>query len=923
MSKDKLRLICSNVRGLVCNWSSATSFCWDEFDVVAFNEIWDIKDFETLKVDGFEVKAIKIRNLARGGGTVIFGRSNILMKTVNSPFLEGIIETTGVKIGAVTFVNVYRPPSGNKDTFVDLLTQYLDTLRGQKIIIGGDFNLNALGGNFWLNNICNLYGLEVKINSITRIESQTCIDNYLTNTTGVFNVSNIAIADHQAIIAKIDLTEKLAEKDTRFKYRIMKEDNWLSFKQGINSIQILDSDSNSQWNKLLEDVKSVVEHSFPFKTAKQKYLFTMSQGLLKSRDKKNKLLRQYKAGQIDKKIYTDYNKIYRKLIKNEQSNKFREKLGEAGTNGKLKWKVIKQGLLLEPEKTRIDEICINGIFQKTEESIAKAFKDHFETCAINLTEGLPQGVDTSVSMPQGVPWSFKPTNEVELRKIILKMKNKNSSGFDGLSNRMLKREPHLFSRLLTPLINRSLEEGVFPECLKTANVIPIHKKGDKTNLNNYRPISLLPVLSKLFEKIINTQLNKIVEDKYIDENQFGFRMGYNTEDAVVKFIDKIEKDLSLGLHVVSVYIDVSKAFDSCDHQILLNKIKRTGLNDMGLSLIKSYLRDRRQVVIVNDKNGGTFVINIGVGQGTILGPTFFKIYIMDMHLCTSLFCVKFADDSSFEGSGKTRDEVQTLVNSEMNKISDWFKNNRLKLHPDKSRIIIHSRDKLVRVFLENREVQRCGYNLQEEGVKLLGIVIDENLDWKLHVRSIEKKIAKGNYLLWRYKKQLNLVTKKTLYESFVRCHLLYGLVAWGGAKESVIKPLNRTLNKIYRKFGRRFMHTSNRLAESSILRFKDELAIQESKFLWRWEKNKLPISLKQIVIERSDRLRGRRFTIDRRAKNGSINYRLTHRANNSISEIATFTSKKSLATKIKKCSLTNYNINCVNRNCYICLQGTV
>ena len=118
------------------------------------------------------------------------------------------------------------------------------------------------------------------------------------------------------------------------------------------------------------------------------------------------------------------------------------------------------------------------------------------------------------------------------------------------------------------------------------------------------------------------------------------------------------------------------------------------------------------------------------------------------------------------------------------------------------------------------------------------------------------------------------------------------------------------------------MHTTKRLVDNSILKFKDELAIQESKFLWRWEKKKLPDSLKLIVTERRDRLRGRRFTIDRRAKTGSISNRLTIRANNSISEIATFKSKKSLATKIKKCTLANYNINCTNRNCYICLQGT-
>ena len=126
--------------------------------------------------------------------------------------MEGVIETTCVKIGPIIFINVYRPPSGNKDIFVETLTQYLDTLCGQKIIIGGDFNLNVLGGNFWLNTICNLYGLKIKIDKITRIESQSCIDNYLTNTSGVFSVSDIAIADHQAITANIDISEKLARK---------------------------------------------------------------------------------------------------------------------------------------------------------------------------------------------------------------------------------------------------------------------------------------------------------------------------------------------------------------------------------------------------------------------------------------------------------------------------------------------------------------------------------------------------------------------------------------------------------------------------------------------------------------------------------------------------------------------------------------
>ena len=201
--------------------------------------------------------------------------------------------------------------------------------------------------------------------------------------------------------------------------------------------------------------------------------------------------------------------------------------------------------------------------------------------------------------------------------------------------------------MLKPLINEAIGSGIFPTCLKTANVIPIYKKGDKSNLNNYRPISLLPVLSKVFEKVLNEQITNVIEGGCIDENQFGFRQNHSTEDAVLKFIDKIQKDLSMGKHVVLVFIDVSKAFDSCNHSMIINKLGRTGLNKHGKNLMSSYLKDRKQLIVVNGVNGGSFLINIEVGQGTVLGPTLFKIYIMDLHLHSDLFCVKFADDSSF------------------------------------------------------------------------------------------------------------------------------------------------------------------------------------------------------------------------------------------------------------------------------------
>ena len=921
MRENSLRLFCSNVRGLVCNWDAATSFDWSNFDILAFNEVWSIKEFENLSVNNYEVKSVKLRANRRGGGTIIYGRNDLECVSIETPFKEGCIESTGIKIGDVVFVNVYRPPNGNRVDFSNNLTQFIGSLRSSKLIISGDFNVNYYTDAPWYNDICHGFGLAAKITTTTRVTSGTCIDNILSSIDGQYNVSDISIADHQAVIAEISFDKSQSNSSKQnFFYRQMKEANYALFNHKLyNEVIVGGINIEEKWSNLQNTIHDLVEECFPKKSSNRRYVFSMSQGLLKSRDKKNLLLRQYKNGRINKEVYTEYNKIYRKLIKTEQTKVFNSSLSNAGTDGRKKWKVIKQHLHLESSRVTIESLEVNGEVITSKADIAKSFKTHFETCAQKLAENLPQGQDTSSIMQGGEQWSFRHTSVADLLKIIRSLKNKNSAGIDCLSNHMLKKEAYRFSVLLTPLINEALDEGIFPSCLKKANIIPIFKKGDKTNLNNYRPIALLPVLSKVFEKVLNEQLTSIIDNGFIDDNQFGFRRGFSTEDAAIKFVNQIQKDLNLKKHVVTVYVDVSKAFDSCDHKILMKKIEKTGLDITGLNLMRSYLLNRSQSVSVDGIHGGTFLVNIGVGQGTILGPTLFKIYIMDLHLYTKLFCVKFADDSSFEGSGRTKDEVEQLMNSELVNIADWFKKNRLTLHPNKSRFIIHSKDKLINLNLAGTPILRCGYGLQEESVKLLGLHIDENLDWKIHVDSVSKKISKGSYLLWRHKSKLDNKTKKNLYECFIRCHILYCLTVWGGAKPSKLKPLINAIKKSWKYIGPFKQHTLNRLKKNNILKFEDELAVAESKLIWRWEKNKIPKALKSIVIEKPGNLRRRRFATSSNSPLDSIESRLSKRASLSIATITKFNSKKSLANNLKKAIINNqYSFACTRNNCYIC-----
>ena len=816
---------------------------------------------------------------------------------------------------------MYRPPSGNKQQCVDELLNWIESLNHTHLIMAGDWNLNILNADKnYFDTLCNATNLKPKIKSITRLASGTCIDNVITDLDGNFRVSNICIADHQGISFEIQ-TSITPKNKAKYTYREMKESNWQTFKTEINRIELRGRETNEKWENLLSDIKIVVNLSFPEKQRTTHYKFTMSQGLIKSKNKKNKLLKLYKQGTLDKSIYIRYNKLYRKLVEKEKENNFKDRLLEAGANSKKKWQILKKELKLTQTSDTIESINLRGEVFTEPQAIANNFKAHFESCAQELAENLPQTGDCDILIDQYEEFNFSTVELKDIDKIIKGLLPKSSSGFDNLSNRMLKKERSTFSKLLLPLINESLNKGNFPDSLKIAKVIPIHKKGDKLNMNNYRPISLLPVMSKVFEKVINTQLNQRLEGmNIVDNDQYGFRTGHGTDDAITKFVDMIERELTNNKHVCSIYIDVSKAFDSCDHTILLQKLKRIGLAENSLNLMKSYLKDRTQEVWVGKQCGGRFKINIGVGQGTVLGPTLFKIYIIDMYRSTTLFNMRFADDTSLIGSGKNREETEEKINSELDKLYKWFCNNKLTLHPDKSRFIIHTKDKLINLRLGSRNIMRCGYNLQEEGVKLLGITIDENLDWKLQTKQVTKKIGKGNYLLWRYRKQLTTNMKKTLYESFVRCHITYCNIVWGAKKSREKTDLIKILKRIWKKVDGRQMHTEKKLKELGIIKFCDEIRLAECKLVWRWDKAKIPKGLANIIKEKNNRqLRTRQFERKANWKTNSIAYRLTTRALKEIEEISCAKSKGGLKKKYKKIILQAYDSDpCRTRNCYIC-----
>lgn len=304
-------------------------------------------------------------------------------------------------------------------------------------------------------------------------------------------------------------------------------------------------------------------------------------------------------------------------------------------------------------------------------------------------------------------------------------------GYDDISPKVLRHTSSLVSIPLTHIINLSLKTGKFPDQLKIARVIPIYKSGDRREINNYRPISILPAFNKIFEKIISLRLINYLEcNNLLTEYQHGFRAHRSTESAILQFINYVYLALEEKKHVAGVFIDLSKAFDTLDHNILVHKLKYLGIRGEPLNLFKSYLIGRKQAVYCNQSYSPLKSIDKGVPQGSVLGPIFFLIYINDIvNVSTNLEFVIYADDTTLLVKDENLDSLHSNLISELNNIKLWVKANKLNINNSKTNYI----------FFQNRSVKNSLNPIQLDGeviqqvthTQCLGVTIDENLNWKI------------------------------------------------------------------------------------------------------------------------------------------------------------------------------------------------
>ena len=505
-----------------------------------------------------------------------------------------------------------------------------------------------------------------------------------------------------------------------------------------------------------------------------------------------------------------------------------------------------------------DSITVNSSSISDLNQIAEEFNNHFANVGKSLANSLKDSNtnDESIYLKHPCPTSIflQPTTPLEIMVLINSLKLNKAKSHDDIDPYFLKIAAPILAFPLSVFLNHCLTFGTFPNRLKLAKVVPVFKKGLTDQLSNYRPISLLPSLSKLFERIIHSRLLSFFEyNNTIVTTQYGFRHNRSTIHPILDLITSCFDNINNKKYSTLLFLDIKKAFDSVSHKKLIRKLEHYGIRGVANDLIKSYLEKRKQFVSIANFNSSDLVIEYGVPQGSILGPLLFLIYINDLPSCLQSLPRFFADDTALLITGKTLKDIQFQANLELSNVLQWMNANSLILNAAKSEALV------VSPYVRKSEPPvtfEIGKDFFQSSIsaKYLGVTIDNHLSFNQHITLLENKIARSVGVISKLRFYLPQSSLVILYFSLVHTHLLYALPVWASTYNTYLSKLKRLQNKAVRIISRtsikdRITPNYHRL---EILKLDDLYTLEIAKLMYQFTQNKLPDTFDHYFTYSSD-----------------------------------------------------------------------
>ena len=879
-----------------------------EFDILAISESKIKKNTEpivNIQLDKYH-NPISTPTEAEKGGVLIYVNKKITdykirsdltskmyaSKTLESAFIEIKNEKTSNDIIGV----VYRHPCLELNTFNDTyLGPLMDTLaleNKKNIYIAGDFNVNLLNvsqhanSSEFFDTLCSNHllpsiSLPTKLNTSG---NHTLIDNIFIN---MFNpdiisgniVSNLSDGHLPSFVIIPKPNQNHLPKKHNFYKRSLKnfdpsKNNFANIKTAaLKDLEKLDlkkiievdkRDANISFNNFITAINPVIDKYMPLvkisnKSHKRRYKPWITSEIRKDIQNREKILRKVirtkdplRRATIEANYKLKRNQIV-EAIKRSKQNFYSEYFTENNGNLRKIWQGIKDIINIKSRSfespTSINE---NGNIITDPHEIPNCFVRHYASVADNiLSERKYNGTgnyhEYLPSQPSPLSLFLQPCDSVEISTIINKFNIHKGTGPNSIPPLFLQCMLSELAEPLSLIANICFETGTHPDKLKIAKVTPIYKKGSKLLTCNYRPISLLSNINKLFEKLVHTRVFTFLNNQCtFYEHQYGFRPKHSTNHTLINITENIREALDKGKYACGVFVDFQKAFDTVNHEILLGKLHHYGICGLPYNWFKSYLYNREQYVSVLGFDSNKLIMKHGVPQGSVLGPLLFLIYINDLHRSISTSTTyHFADDTNLLTIGESFHSIESKLNKDLKGLYKWLLANKISLNATKTELVIFRKPS---VLTPSLKLKINGTRIYPSpSIKYLGVLIDEFLNGEAHCKQLHAKlnrskgmIAKARHFLSN--RESNLLA---IYHSIYSSHMIYGCQIWGQNNSPSFNRIKVNQNNALRlvSFAPSFRdHVSPIYHQYGILKLRDHITLQNLLLIHDYFNKKLPAS---------------------------------------------------------------------------------